>query len=502
VNIIDALDDPDLFQPFFRGNSWGPWRSFLKALFAIPPAKPEEDAILAEAEMAWYRAHTGREEWPGVPFKEACLIIGRRGGNSRQLALIAVFLACFKDYSPFLAPGEVATIAVIAADRRQARSIFRFARGLLSAVPLLEEMVESETSDTIVLNNRVVIEIATASFRVTRGYTFAAVLLDEVAYFRDETSANPDEEILKAIRPGMATIPDSILLMASSPYRRKGVLWTTFQRHYAKDSARVLVVKAATLEMNPALDPAIVAEAYEDDPDSAASEYGAEFRSDLADFVPREVVEAAIQPGRFELPYISSQRYVAFMDPAGGSGGDSMTLAIAHSDKDGVVLDCIRERKPPFSPEEVVKEFAAVIKTYRLSRVTGDRWGGEFVREPFRNLGVTYELSEKPKSTIYQETLPLLNARKVELLDNPRLVKQLISLERRTARGGRDSIDHPPSQNDDVANAVCGALLLCGGRKPMRINADSLAAIGPSPPPGGWRGPTPFERQQQQRRGW
>jgi hypothetical protein len=102
VNIIDALDDPDLFQPFFRGNSWGPWRSFLKALFAIPPAKPEEDAILAEAEMAWYRAHTGREEWPGVPFKEACLIIGRRGGKSRQLALIAVFLACFKDYSPFL----------------------------------------------------------------------------------------------------------------------------------------------------------------------------------------------------------------------------------------------------------------------------------------------------------------------------------------------------------------------------------------------------------------
>jgi hypothetical protein len=29
-------------------------------------------------------------------------------------------------------------------------------------------------------------------------------------------------------------------------------------------------------------------------------------------------------------------------------------------------------------------------------------------------------------------------------------------LERRTARGGRDSIDHPPGAHDDLANAVAG----------------------------------------------
>jgi hypothetical protein len=164
------------------------------------------------------------------------------------LSLIAVYLACFRDYSSYLAPGEVATIAVIATDRKAARSIFRFTIGLLRAVPMLAAMIEDDTAETIVLTNRVTIEIHTASFRVTRGYTFAAVLADETAFWRDENSANPDIEIFRALRPGMASIPGAILMNASSPYRRAGVLWTTFQRYYGRDDARVLVWKASTLE--------------------------------------------------------------------------------------------------------------------------------------------------------------------------------------------------------------------------------------------------------------
>jgi len=56
--------------------------------------------------------------------------------------------------------------------------------------------------------------------------------------------------------------------------------------------------------------------------------------------------------------------------------------------------------------------------------------------------------------------LPLINSQQVELLDQPKLISQLCSLERRTARGGRDSIDHPPGAHDDVANAAAGVLVL------------------------------------------
>jgi hypothetical protein len=64
----------------------------------------------------------------------------------------------------------------------------------------------------------------------------------------------------------------------------------------------------------------------------------------------------------------------------------------------------------------------------------------------------------KPKSDLYRDLLPLLNSGRVELLDHPRLVTQLCGLERRTARGGRDSVDHRPGGHDDVANAVAGAV--------------------------------------------
>ena len=90
--------------------------------------------------------------------------------------------------SPHLAAGEVATIGVLAVDKGQARAIFRFVLGLLRAVPMLEPLIVRRDSETIELSNRVHIEIATASFRRTRGYSYAAVLADEVAFWRsDET---------------------------------------------------------------------------------------------------------------------------------------------------------------------------------------------------------------------------------------------------------------------------------------------------------------------------
>jgi hypothetical protein len=110
-----------------------------------------------------------------------------------------------------------------------------------------------------------------------------------------------------------------------------------------------------------------------------------------------------------------------------------------------------------------VGEFAALLKTYRIGSVVGDRYAGEWPRESFSTAGIKYELSDRPKGEIYRDTLPLLNSGKVELLDIPRLASQFCGLERRTARGGRDSIDHGPGAHDDVCNAAAGALLLVKG---------------------------------------
>ena len=83
------------------------------------------------------------------------------------------------------------------------------------------------------------------------------------------------------------------------------------------------------------------------------------------------------------------------------------------------------------------------------------------------------------RSELYLALLPLLNSGKVDLLDNPRLVSQLCGLERRTARSGKDSIDHAPGQHDDIANAVAGACVLVGaGVTSLNVSRETAAKFG------------------------
>lgn len=99
------------------------------------------------------------------------------------------------------------------------------------------------------------------------------------------------------------------------------------------------------------------------------------------------------------------------------------------------MLDAVRERRPPFSPDGVTAEFAELLKSYGVFEVTGDRYAGEWPREVFQQYGITYNPSEHTKSDIYREILAPINAGRVELLDLPVLRAQLVGLERRVARG-------------------------------------------------------------------
>jgi hypothetical protein len=182
-------------------------------------------------------------------------------------------------------------------------------------------------------------------------------------------------------------------------------------------------------------------------------------------FLSLDAISACVVPGQRELPHLRGTTVQFFCDPSGGSV-DSMTLAGAYRDaKSGkVVISVLRERKPPFSPEAVVEEFCEVIKSYAAHRVRNDHYAGEWPREQFRKRGITYEPCEHPKSDLYRDFLPLVNSQRVVLLDHPKLISQLSNLERRTARSGKDSIDHAPNSHDDVANAVAGVVWCVGAK--------------------------------------
>lgn len=446
--LLDLLADPAIFAPLFAGPTWRAWIGLLAAVFGLPVPEDVTDIV---------RRCTGRSALPTQPARELWAIIGRRGGKSRIAALLAVYLACFKRYT--LAPGERGIVMVLAADRRQARVVLRYVKALIDHVPMLDALVERQTTEAIHLRNGITIEIHTASFKTTRGYTVVGAICDEIAFWPTDESANPDTEILNALRPAAATVPGALLVAISSPYARRGELFTAHEKHFGREDDPVLVWQADSKTMNPAIPDSVIDAAYAADPVVAAAEWGAEFRGDLTTLFLRDALDTAVAPERYELPCVPGREYVGFVDPSGGSA-DSMTLAIAHATADGrAVLDLLREARPPFSPDDVTREFAAVLHGYGIYTVQGDHYAGEWPRERFAVHDVTYEPADATKSDLFLRLLPAVNSRRVELLDQRRLLAQLTALQRRTSRGGRDSVDHPPGGHDDVANAAAGALV-------------------------------------------
>jgi hypothetical protein len=275
------MRDPELFGGQFGSDSWAPWRALLAGFYGLP---------LEGTELEHWKALTGRSA-PVQAHEELWLAVGRRAGKSLCAALMAVYEGAFRDHRPNLAPGEVATVMVLAADRKQARTVMRYITGLMESNAMLARMVVRTDRETIELSNRTVIEVHTASYRAVRGYSVACCIADEIAFWRSEDSANPDHEIIAAIRPALATLGGK-LVAVSSPYARRGTLWDAYRRHYGADSP-VLVAQAPSRTMNPGLPERVITEALERDETTARAEFLAEFRSDVEGFLQREVVDAA-----------------------------------------------------------------------------------------------------------------------------------------------------------------------------------------------------------------
>jgi hypothetical protein len=444
VSIIQALNDKELLGQFLVDpGTWRNWFTFLKAFYGLP--------CDSEEEITTFKQCTGRSQWPTTAAREGWCICGRRSGKSITSARLGAYTAAFEDHK--LSPGEIGHVLIISQTKMQSTIIKKYLSSFFNENRYLKTLLVKETSFEIELNNRITIMVLPSDFRSVRGFTAIVAIIDELAYFQLEGST-PDYEVLRAIRPTLAST-NGKLICISTPYSRQGELFKAYKDHYGKDGDDVLVWQANSHLMNPTLNVQTIERAMIDDPEGSIAEWGGLFRSDIESFISREAVESCVIVGRFELPPISNIYYWAFCDPSGGSK-DSFSVAVAHREKDRIVLDAVRESRPPFSPEQVCEEFSALLKTYRISEVRGDRYAGEWPREQFRKHGINYQVSEMAKSDIYRNFLPLINSGQVELLDNKKLFNQLVSLERRTARGGKDSIDHSPHSHDDIANSAAG----------------------------------------------
>lgn len=509
MNIIEAIEHPEVFRPLFGVDlsPWWAWMTALRCMFGLELDDQERRPVLLDLdgtpvemtarELATHCTGgtiTAAQEHVGHQVREAYLPIGRRGGKSRVTSLVSSYLGTMIDYRAYLAPGERCQIISLAAARDQAEGVLSYQEAAFRT-PALRDLVivrgpggqaatlddddddegKLSTNQTIRIRNtwgtRIDLKVRNASFRTVRSATIAAAIADELAFWWTDTSnANPDVEIMRALRPAMATIPMAMLFGISSPYAKRGVLFDNYDRYWGKPfGGRVLVWQAATWVMNPVISREFLLSERDDDPAAFRSEYGAEFRDDIEGYVSAERVDELTIRDRQELPPLDGVNYSAFVDPSGGRV-DAMTLGIAHREvrADGtevIVEDVNRSVKPPFDPSIVAAEFSKVMKAYRCRRCRGDRFGGEWVTEAFKANGVTYEPADLNRSELYLEFMPLLSSRKVELLDIREANDQLKHLERRRGRNV-DIVDHPRGKHDDRANARAGACIY--SRKPKR----------------------------------
>lgn len=83
------------------------------------------------------------------------------------------------------------------------------------------------------------------------------VIADEVSFWPTDSASKSDEEILSALKPGMAQFPNCLLLCGSSPYAKRGALYEAHKRYFGKDDDGVMVWQASTTFMNPANRPSV-----------------------------------------------------------------------------------------------------------------------------------------------------------------------------------------------------------------------------------------------------
>ena len=219
--------------------------------------------------------------------------------------------------------------------------------------------------------------------------------------------------------------------------------------------------------MNPTVPQSFIDAEYEKDPVSAEAEFGAQFRTDIETYISREAVEAVVEWGAHERGPFGNTRYTGFVDVSRWW----CRLALLW------LLPTKKVRSVFSMPPRGEATILARGGDRRVRRPVEDLPHHQGDRRPIRRRVPARAYSASTASATSRAKTPRARSisgwcrcstsGKVKLLGNKRLVSQLIGLERNTARGGRDSIDHARGAHDDVANAVAGALLHATARRPQ-----------------------------------
>ena len=292
ISIDAALADPQLLGGALgEVTTWTTWLAALKAAFGIQ---------LNRAERRAFARIAGSRQPPSKKVEQLWAIAGRGSGKSSASLLPSpVYVACFLEHD--LDPGEVGYVLVLAGSRDQAGMVLCYAEAFLRKSPILRKMIKSVTAHEIRLTNNVIIAVHTNSFRLISGQSLLACVFDEVGFWRDDSSANPDVETFRAVRPSLVRT-GGMLIGISSPYRRTGLLYARFKDYFDVDDDTCWWCRGDVV-FNPTITNATIDKEMANDPEGGRSEWVAEFRADVSALLDDQVIDDAVDYARpLELP--------------------------------------------------------------------------------------------------------------------------------------------------------------------------------------------------------
>ena len=461
ITLSQAITDPALFGGTFGAPSFWTWRVIAKLIDGIPLTEQREIDLFEQCTGRSYSRFNRRA------VKRFIILAGRRAGKDRFEFAVAVWRAALCcDWRQHQSAGEGAVCLLLGADKKQAAILRRYCHGLLQT-PLLAREVTRSTGETTEFRNGASLDIATNDPRLVRGRSAIAVLGSECCYWKtDEYNAASDAEVVPAAVNSMAMCPDTgLLMLASSVYRKVGYMYAQYKKLFGNDEADELCWFAPSIVMNPRLPASVIDSALAGDRSKASAEFNNIWREDIADFLPLDVIEACTDWGVHERPPQQGVHYFSYHDAAGGTGRDSFTLAILHCDGDRFVFDAIREQQPRFVAQDVIKEYSDLLRTYGISSTMGDAFGAGMYSDEWERNRIAFRKGRFDTSDTYRHALPFFMAKRPLLLDHAKQRLQLAGLERRVT-GGHKKIEHPQtaSAHDDIAAAVCGALVAASNR--------------------------------------
>ena len=412
---------------------------------------------LSPREMEIYCRGTGRETYDEREHREATMVGGRQSGKTTKIAAPIALFEAFRDHG--LVPGQEAYVMLLAPTIAQARIAFRSIRNYLRSSRILSKRIVRTTKDEIILDNGIVIGCYASTYDGVRGRIIVAAICDEMAFWpHDETAANPEDEVIAALRPGMITVKNAKLVKISTPFAKQGLLWAEFQRRAELDFP---VWQLPSHEMNPKISLSdLEREQRRGEEKYHLREYLAEFVDSVSGWITPEILDPCIARGRRELPPVRDGFYLAALDPA--SRHNDFALTILHRLSDGKIIEdrvarWTGTKTAPLVFRAVLAEIKSILDDYGINSAVGDQFCSDVISQDLLELGILYEIctfGPQTRAMIFTNLKHLLVQGKIELLEDPEQLRQLRNLrEERTDRGQID-VRASGGMKDDLAVAV------------------------------------------------